>query len=312
MGRFCHVCGQQNLELKETFGGLVAHVISDIFHFDGKFFSTIRHLMFKPGYLTLAYSAGKRMTYLNPVKMYVFTSALFFFIFFNWEAKPALETIGENRNVGGINRQLDLVPKASAGNIASGNNPAGTVDLDIDLFGSDSAAGLSGTSDSVSTGSNMERRFMQQLSDLRARYKSDEVAMLKAGADKFLKALPQLMFASMPFMALFISLLYFRNPRSSLVYNGIWVMHVYTAMYLIILMIMAAAHLYALLGWQLLDLFQLFFGLYLLYYIYKSLRVYFGQTRAWAVFSFSALTVFSIFVFTLLTVVFALKSFFEL
>jgi hypothetical protein len=67
---------------KETFWGLLTHFVYDITHFDGKFFSTIRDLIAKPGFLSLEYMRGRRQSYLNPIRMYVFTSAFFFLIFF--------------------------------------------------------------------------------------------------------------------------------------------------------------------------------------------------------------------------------------
>jgi len=82
-GRYCHVCGQENLEPKETVWHLVQHFFNDITHFDGKFFATVRYLLRKPGFLSLEYMAGKRASYLNPIRMYVFTSAIFFIILFS-------------------------------------------------------------------------------------------------------------------------------------------------------------------------------------------------------------------------------------
>ena len=81
-GRYCHVCGQENLEPKETVWHLVQHFFNDITHFDGKFFSTVKYLLRKPGFLSHEYMAGRRMSYLNPIRMYVFTSAIFFLILF--------------------------------------------------------------------------------------------------------------------------------------------------------------------------------------------------------------------------------------
>lgn len=82
VGRYCHVCGQENLEPKETVWHLVSHFFNDITHFDGKFFSTVKYLMRKPGFLSLEYMKGRRMSYLNPIRLYVFTSAFFFIILF--------------------------------------------------------------------------------------------------------------------------------------------------------------------------------------------------------------------------------------
>jgi Protein of unknown function (DUF3667) len=82
VGRYCHVCGQENLEPKETVWHLVQHFFNDITHFDGKFFSTVWLLLRKPGFLPKEYMAGRRASYLNPIRMYVFTSAIFFLILF--------------------------------------------------------------------------------------------------------------------------------------------------------------------------------------------------------------------------------------
>jgi hypothetical protein len=82
MGRFCQNCGQENLEPKETVLHLVTHFVNDITHFDGKFFATLKYLLFKPGFLSAEYIRGRRMSYLHPIRMYVFSSAIFFVVFF--------------------------------------------------------------------------------------------------------------------------------------------------------------------------------------------------------------------------------------
>lgn len=81
-GRFCHVCGQQNVEPREGFWNMLTHFVFDLFHFDGKFFSTIKSLLFKPGYLSQEHLRGRRADYLHPIRMYIFTSAFFFLLFF--------------------------------------------------------------------------------------------------------------------------------------------------------------------------------------------------------------------------------------
>ena len=82
IGRYCHVCGQENHPTSQSVWGFITHFVSDIFHFDGKFFSTLRQLLFRPGKIPREYVEGKRTRYLDPVKMYLFTSAFFFLIFF--------------------------------------------------------------------------------------------------------------------------------------------------------------------------------------------------------------------------------------
>ncbi|MBC7411543.1 MAG: DUF3667 domain-containing protein, partial [Bacteroidia bacterium] len=79
-GRYCHACGQENIEHHDTFWHLVSHFFNDITHFDSKFFGTIIPLLFKPGFLTKEFLGGRRQRYLEPIRMYVFLSFLCFFI----------------------------------------------------------------------------------------------------------------------------------------------------------------------------------------------------------------------------------------
>lgn len=76
--RYCTRCGQENIEPKETVGHLIGHFFSDITHFDSKIFITLKDLILRPGFLTSEYVAGRRVRYLNPIRMYVFISAIFF------------------------------------------------------------------------------------------------------------------------------------------------------------------------------------------------------------------------------------------
>jgi hypothetical protein len=80
--KFCSHCGQANTEPKESFLHLVADFFSDITHYDSKVFVTLKDLIFKPGFLTKEYNGGKRVTYLNPIRLYVFISAVFFLVLF--------------------------------------------------------------------------------------------------------------------------------------------------------------------------------------------------------------------------------------
>lgn len=78
-GRYCSKCGQENRDPRESFGELLYHFFSDFTHFDSKLFSTIKYPLFRPGFLTTQYLAGKRMSYLHPIRMYIFISFLYFF-----------------------------------------------------------------------------------------------------------------------------------------------------------------------------------------------------------------------------------------
>ena len=52
--------------------------VGDFFHFDSKFFRTLGKLAFRPGFLTAEYLHGKRASYFEPFRMFLFISLLYF------------------------------------------------------------------------------------------------------------------------------------------------------------------------------------------------------------------------------------------
>lgn len=77
--RYCPHCGQENTVQHESFGHLIGHVVADIVHYDSQFLKTLKYLIIRPGFLTREYWAGKRVRYVNPIKLYIFISFVFFF-----------------------------------------------------------------------------------------------------------------------------------------------------------------------------------------------------------------------------------------
>jgi hypothetical protein len=109
IGLYCHNCGQENIEPKESVWHLVTHFFQDITHFDGKFFTSMKLLILKPGFLSREYMLGRRASYLNPVRMYLFTSAIFFLIFFSLY-KVDEKSLSVNPSAMGINyNELDKI-----------------------------------------------------------------------------------------------------------------------------------------------------------------------------------------------------------
>ncbi len=78
--RFCPNCGQENIETRKSFYHIFTHFIKDLTHYDNTFWKTIYNLIFKPAALSKAYISGKRLYYLNPTRLYIFTSFMTFLI----------------------------------------------------------------------------------------------------------------------------------------------------------------------------------------------------------------------------------------
>lgn len=78
--RYCPKCGQENRDSRESFFHLIAEFIADFVHYDSSFWKTTRYLLFSPAKLSLEYISGKRKSYVNPVKLYIFISFITFFL----------------------------------------------------------------------------------------------------------------------------------------------------------------------------------------------------------------------------------------
>lgn len=78
--KFCPNCGQENSDTRKTFHHLFIHFFEDLTHYENAFWRTIKNLLFKPSALTKEYLSGKRLSYLAPVRLYIFISFLSFFV----------------------------------------------------------------------------------------------------------------------------------------------------------------------------------------------------------------------------------------
>lgn len=77
-GRFCPDCGQQAEEVRRPFVELARGFLSDALAFDARIWRTVKPLFLRPGHLTREYFAGHRARYVPPLRLYVFTGAVFF------------------------------------------------------------------------------------------------------------------------------------------------------------------------------------------------------------------------------------------
>jgi hypothetical protein len=76
-GKFCQECGQENLDVHESFFHIVGHFVADYFHYDSKFFRSVIPLFTKPGFLTKEYWNGRRVHYIHPLRLFFFVTILF-------------------------------------------------------------------------------------------------------------------------------------------------------------------------------------------------------------------------------------------
>ncbi len=75
---FCPNCGQENHDLKIPISHFIEEFLEGILHFDSKVWHTLKTLFFYPGKITNDFLEGKRVSFVPPIRLYVFFSFIFF------------------------------------------------------------------------------------------------------------------------------------------------------------------------------------------------------------------------------------------
>src|ERR1700720_684782 len=83
-GPHCAQCGQAAIDYRRSFRHVIIDVLDSFLNWDSKFFATIGLLIIKPWRLTNEFLAGKRVRYVNPLRLYLLASVLFFFAVNYW------------------------------------------------------------------------------------------------------------------------------------------------------------------------------------------------------------------------------------
>jgi hypothetical protein len=77
-GPYCSACGQHDVDYHRSLWPILEDSLEGFLHVDGKFFRTVRWLFTRPGLLTREFIAGRRVTYTQPLRLYIFASFLYF------------------------------------------------------------------------------------------------------------------------------------------------------------------------------------------------------------------------------------------
>ena len=77
---YCPKCGQINTHKRISIRQILKEFLGDYFTFDSKVFRSLFPLVFKPGYLAREYTSGRRVSYILPLRLYIFITFIFFFV----------------------------------------------------------------------------------------------------------------------------------------------------------------------------------------------------------------------------------------
>ncbi len=301
-GKYCHICGQENIEPAESAWHLITHFFNDITHFDGKFFSTLKLLITKPGFLSAEYKRGRRASYLNPVRMYVFTSFIFFIILFS-VFSPNDAEFNSTMVSGETKESIDKMDSVTFANftktLTKGKRSLSREEYNvyIDSLTNDSSYTIMGKNyksmaeyDSmVKAGkisdSWLTRTITKKNIDMKKKYRNQQEAM-KSFWEKLTHYFPQILFLSLPFFALFLRLIYVRRKDFYFVAHGIYSVHLYIFYFISLLVLLGLGRVQDWLGWSIFNWLQAAVLIFLFIYEYKAMRNFYGQRRAKTFFKF--------------------------
>lgn len=70
-GNYCAACGEEVLDpRKRTVWHFITHsLIPELVNLDGRIWRTLRYLLFRPGFLSLEYAAGRHRSYVRPLRV---------------------------------------------------------------------------------------------------------------------------------------------------------------------------------------------------------------------------------------------------
>ncbi len=75
-GPFCAQCGQHIADYHQSVWRFVADFLDNTFCWDNKLLRTLWPLLRQPGFLTREFMAGRRVRYVHPLRLFLFTSAV--------------------------------------------------------------------------------------------------------------------------------------------------------------------------------------------------------------------------------------------
>ncbi len=310
-GNFCTKCGQQNLPLKQSVGQLLLLFFGEFFNYDGRFIRSIRLMLFQPGALTLAYLEGKRTTYVNPIRFYLFTSA-FYFLFINYVVLPSQKSssfsfprqvqVKQSSSEGAAMGFFDGVNEGLAA--AESSEDGELIQTEFESFQEFKA-----NQDSLAPkdrASALELRFVEKFYEVKGKY-GDSTSFTSALGKEVVNRLPQLLLITLPLLALISKLVFFRRKQFWYMDHLVFILHGATSLFFLLFVQQGIEYLARSTeqGW--LEFFsQLLTVVWLGYYL-MSFKRFFGKSWGKTVLLFSWLGIWQLLlllgVFTFLMVV---------
>ena len=305
-GRFCSSCGQREEPRVPTFMTMLREVTNAMLGLESKLWRSIALLLFKPGRLTAAYLSGKRQRYTSPFRLYlIFSIVTFAFVTF-----AGTQGLGPTINVNNQNSsQAEAIPDKATLTTQVNSNAGDTQNTDTK---SEDEENFEKEIDKLELPKNIniDPKLKQILEEVLVQFKEKVIKIkddVKNGNGKqviaaLLRPLPTALLIFLPFVALAFKVLYLGSGKYY-IEHLIYLLHNHSFLFaLVILSILAVqlGHYFPSTD----DVFSiplaLIWGLYVPYYLYRSMRVVYKRSRWITIPSFFLIFMVYMFLFTIM------------
>lgn len=305
IGKYCVECGQPNHTYVAPLWETVEEFFGNHFGFDTKFFHSIVPLLFRPGFLTREYCAGRRERYIKPLRLYLFSSILFFFCaawltpaHFGTDSKahPVTTTADRAKARKQLEDSIARIKSSPGMSDAEKSVLEATMQSQLETLKdttetvapvvgrsvkSDAAGGMN-----IDTGNSA---FAQKLTAKIRKIKEDPQGFEN---DLIYHAVPKLMFVFLPLVALLLKLFYIRRKHLYMEHL-IFTLHCHALFFLALLVGVIISALTTHYGWPVAikETASSIITWYLVIYLFLALRNFYQQSWFKTLVKFSLMTV---------------------
>jgi hypothetical protein len=158
----------------------------------------------------------------------------------------------------------------------------------------------------------LQRQFVYREIEIQQKYKNDKVALGKAFKSALVHSIPQMLFISLPLLALILKLLYVRRKQFYYVSHGIFGLHFYIFVFIAMLFMFALSALNGYLNSGLITLLIVLLAIWLFIYEFLAMKNFYKQGWLKTFAKFLLLNFLFMIVVGLLFVVFVFFSLFKI
>ena len=273
-GRYCSECGQENRPKKLSVWQLLGQFFSGLLNYDGRLVQSMRLLFSKPSALTLAYMEGKRSSYVNPVQFYLFTSAIYF-LFSSTFSNPDVIDFANSENA--ENTVSIGSPPEIIEDLEQERTPTSNLESEFESF--EEYLSNQETLEPEDSSSDFELRFIEKFYQIKDKYEGQK-GFIQAFGEEVLNRLPQVLFITLPLLALILKLVFIRRKQYWYIDHLIFILHIATSFFILLFVQKGLELLASSTGWSIISFISGLLGFsWMIYYLISFKRFF---EKGWA------------------------------